>query len=580
MNLRTPAYQPRLDTAEGVDSSARPEWTAPLAEPPKRGIKRRLAVGSILLVVAGGALALAYQLDKPAASHVARGVTLDGEPVGGLSGLEVDRRIEEVAMAFGSTPIQVERDRELVELTSAELGITVDRSATAASLMRSGRGTGAVSRFANWLSGFVVDRRAPIHLATPSEDRVNAGLDSGLGLVERWGAPTVTMRDGELVAVPGQAGLGLDGAHLVELLPPVMARLEAIPVTPTQTRPVDPPAASERLTELIAQLNAATVDGFEATFGQRTATIPATRIRQWIDVEIGDEGPLVSLDEPAALAHLRSVFGGEGRPGNDATVEIVDGEPTIVAPTDNGSRCCAPQTVDRIAAALQDGRSASYLVGVEAPSTKDAEWAEGLGIVEKVGTFTTKHAAGQTRVKNIHRIADMVRGVIIEPGGTFSVNDHIGRRTKANGFFSAGVIYEGKFTTDYGGGISQFATTLFNAAFFGGYDFGEYQSHSIYISRYPYGREATLSFPHPDLQIINNSPHGVMIWPTYTASTITIDLYSTPWAVGEQTDQSTGRYGPGCKSVTTERTRVFVEDGRTEVDTVEARYRPAEGVRC
>ena len=51
-----------------------------------------------------------------------------------------------------------------------------------------------------------------------------------------------------------------------------------------------------------------------------------------------------------------------------------------------------------------------------------------------------------------------------------------------------------------GGGISQFATTLFNAAFFAGLDIPEYQSHSIYITRYPYGREATLSYPAPDLE--------------------------------------------------------------------------------
>ncbi len=51
---------------------------------------------------------------------------------------------------------------------------------------------------------------------------------------------------------------------------------------------------------------------------------------------------------------------------------------------------------------------------------------------------------------------------------------------------------------DVGGGVSQFATTLFNAAFFAGLDFGEYQSHSSStFSRYPYGREATMSLPAP-----------------------------------------------------------------------------------
>ena len=39
-------------------------------------------------------------------------------------------------------------------------------------------------------------------------------------------------------------------------------------------------------------------------------------------------------------------------------------------------------------------------------------------------------------------------------------------------------------------------------------DFVEYQAHSIYITRYPYGREATLSYPHPDLRIRNATPNG------------------------------------------------------------------------
>ena len=44
--------------------------------------------------------------------------------------------------------------------------------------------------------------------------------------------------------------------------------------------------------------------------------------------------------------------------------------------------------------------------------------------------FTTFHAAGEARVTNIHRIADLVRGAVIPPGGTFSVNDYVGRRTR------------------------------------------------------------------------------------------------------------------------------------------------------
>lgn len=50
------------------------------------------------------------------------------------------------------------------------------------------------------------------------------------------------------------------------------------------------------------------------------------------------------------------------------------------------------------------------------------------------------------------------------PGTTFSVNDTVGRRTAEKGFVEGGVIQDGEFATDIGGGVSQFATTTFNAA--------------------------------------------------------------------------------------------------------------------
>jgi vancomycin resistance protein YoaR len=173
----------------------------------------------------------------------------------------------------------------------------------------------------------------------------------------------------------------------------------------------------------------------------------------------------------------------------------------------------------------------------------------------------------------------MLRGTLIQPGKTFSVNDAIGRRTADKGFVAAPVIEEGRFAESIGGGISQFATTLFNAAFEAGLDFGSYQSHSIYISRYPYGREATLSYPAPDLEIENSSPHGVLIWPTYNDTSITVTLYSTKFADVKQTGQSQAPRG-NCTRVTTERTRTWLSDGRTTVDKVFATYRPAEGVNC
>ena len=212
------------------------------------------------------------------------------------------------------------------------------------------------------------------------------------------------------------------------------------------------------------------------------------------------------------------------------------------------------------------------------PPKRGLAEARGLNIVEQVATFTTEHKPGEPRVRNIHRIADLMRGQLIEPGQTLSVNDVVGKRTADRGFVSAPVIQDGNFEEGVGGGVSQFATTLFNAAFFAGLEFPEYQSHSIYISRYPYGREATLSFPRPDLKIRNPTPHGVLIWATYTETSITVTLWSTKYFESAQTGQTKAPRG-ACTVVRTERTRT-APDGTKKVDRVNAVYRPGEGVQC
>ena len=171
-------------------------------------------------------------------------------------------------------------------------------------------------------------------------------------------------------------------------------------------------------------------------------------------------------------------------------------------------------------------------------------------------------------MKNIHRISDLTRGVIIAPGETWSVNEFVGRRTAEKGFVSAPVIEQGEYSTDIGGGVSQYATTLFNAAFFAGLDIPEHKAHSIYIDRYPFAREATLAYPSVDLKIRNNTPYAVMIWPTYTDTTITVQLFSTRHAVGVQESVTPSR---GCGRITLVRKRTFV-DGTSDEQKYNANY--------
>ena len=149
-----------------------------------------------------------------------------------------------------------------------------------------------------------------------------------------------------------------------------------------------------------------------------------------------------------------------------------------------------------------------------------------------VAEFTTYHPCCQSRVINIHRIADAVDGAVVQPGETFSVNSHVGKRTEAKGYVAAGAIVGGEIVccdhpANIGGGTSQFATTLYNAVFWGGYEDVYHKAHSLYFTRYPVGIEATLGYPGPDVVFRNDTNAPLYIDTSYTSRSVTVRLYGT-----------------------------------------------------
>jgi putative cell wall-binding protein len=148
----------------------------------------------------------------------------------------------------------------------------------------------------------------------------------------------------------------------------------------------------------------------------------------------------------------------------------------------------------------------------------------------RVSTFTTSYTPGQARNTNIQHIADATDGAVVAAGETFSLNAHVGQRTIEKGYVAAPAIIGGEvYCCDHpvniGGGTSQFATTLYNAIFFGGYDDVYHRPHSIYFSRYPMGREATLGWTGPDVKFRNDTSTPVMIDTSYDRNSLTVDFW-------------------------------------------------------
>jgi len=528
-------------------------------------------------------LLLGWNADSLAQSSdtVARGVAISGTDVGGLDHEEVAVVVDELAEGFGDEPFEIVTPSGTIETSPAQLGLTVDTAATVDAAFDVKNDGFVLFRPFWWLSSFFRERPSRVEFGV-SPARLSAALATDPLAVETAPvAPKLAVEGDELVVVPGVPGEGIDAEALAAALPEAAGRSERPIRVEVGWSEVPPPFTDDEAEALLATVDRANGRVLPTTVRGIALDLPGEEFAlAWRSSDGGSE-LVLELDETVAQEVLESFVAERTNIASQGgRFEVVSGEVQIILPEES-EVCCDPVAVASVEDALLATDPPAEPIDLPLRDADDEQARaelEELGINELVASFTTNHACCQNRVENIHRIADITRGVVIRPGATFSVNNYVGRRTEENGFVSDGVIQDGVFEKQVGGGISQYATTLFNSAFRAGLDFGEYQSHSLYISRYPYGVEATLSYAHPDLQIINSTPYGVLLWPSYTGSSITVNMYSTKHINVEQTGQTESAQDQ-CTRVTTTRKRTY-DDGTAKDDSVFAVYRPGEGLRC
>ena len=146
--------------------------------------------------------------------------------------------------------------------------------------------------------------------------------------------------------------------------------------------------------------------------------------------------------------------------------------------------------------------------------------------VERVARFTTFHNCCQPRVTNIQTMAATVNNTVVLPGETFSIDEVVGPRTTAGGYLPAPYLLQGESACcAVGGGVSQFGTTIHNAAFWGGYQIDRHRPHTGWISRYPLGIEATLVYELIDFRFTNDTVTPLTIRTITTSTSVTVELW-------------------------------------------------------
>ncbi len=142
-----------------------------------------------------------------------------------------------------------------------------------------------------------------------------------------------------------------------------------------------------------------------------------------------------------------------------------------------------------------------------------------------IGSFTTKTTSNATRNKNVKLAAAAINGTVLQPGEEFSFNKTVGQRTEAKGYGAAGAYNNGEVVQEVGGGVCQVSSTLYNAVFRSGLTTTYRRSHTFAPTYVTPGADATVSYPGPDYQFINNSDHAIGIRAWYEDQTCTVQIY-------------------------------------------------------
>ena len=152
---------------------------------------------------------------------------------------------------------------------------------------------------------------------------------------------------------------------------------------------------------------------------------------------------------------------------------------------------------------------------------------------DKLGSFSTNFStADWNRTENIKLSVSKVNGTVLMPGEEFSYNDTIGPTTPEAGYKPGAAYIAGKVVTDYGGGVCQTSTTIYNAVLYANLDVTSRTSHYYSVGYVPVGRDATVYSPNLDFKFKNNRKYPIKIKAEVDGGTILVDIFG----VKEDTD--------------------------------------------
>lgn len=482
-----------------------------------RNLLALLGVASFLLV-GSTAVFEVYHADR-----IYPGVRVGRMDVGGRRLSEAAALLEE-EFDLGAPQVTLRGPQHSWVVRPIDLGFRLDAEATLAPAYQAGRGSSWIENlwahlrllaFGETFAPVVVydARVARLYLEALSEQVNTPPVDAALSL------------DGLLPVVhPARAGYRLDVDATLEVLRPALARLAPVDVA-LVIREVPPdvidaePARAEAEALLAGPLTLVLPNPKEGDPGpwviqpEQLAAMVATQ---------ADGGILhATLDKDALCAYLDQIAPELAIEPVDARFRFIDSQDRLepISPSVAGRALDVEASAASIVQAVTGrARYAPLVLRDIPPRYPETATAQELGIRDLVAVGESSFAGSPSgRDHNVRLAASKFNGLVIAPGETFSFNHYLGPVTAEEGYDEAYVTAGEQLAVEVGGGICQVSTTLFRAAFWGGYPIVERWYHYQRVDYYEpsgvsgVGMDATVYSPLVDFRFLNDRPYPLLI---------------------------------------------------------------------
>lgn len=509
-----------------------------------------LALPISLLIFSGMLALLLVGFEIVHVDRIYPGVTVQNQDLSGLSLEEAQSLLAKAVTYTYEGKINLSYGEKTWQAHPIDFGYLIDPSFSAREAYAHGRDgwlpENLIAKGQAWFTGvqlspvaFYDERVALSYLQSIAAEIDQPVLEASLSL-----------KDAEVIVKGGQVGRALDIEPTLTLIRTAFFQMQdldiELPVTETMPDILNVGTQADLAREILSEsltLTAPDGEGNTESWTIMPAELAAMlRIHRVENEEAEKPSYKISVNEDLFEVYLQSLAPDLALDPvnarfifNDDTRELEVIQPAVI-----GRSLDITTSIAHIDAELQAGNHQIQLQFTNRqPEVTDEITGEVLGITELIQQETSYfYGSDIARVQNIEKASSQFHGLLIPPGGTFSMADALGNISLENGYAEALIIYGGQTIQGVGGGVCQVSTTLFRTAFFAGFPIVERHAHAYRVGYYEMlpdgskdpnlaGLDATVYVPIVDFKFTNDTDTWLLMETYMGNDSLTWKFYGT-----------------------------------------------------